>query len=222
MKKNRLTRVLALVLMLAVAACAFAGCGKKPEELIVGKWATVIDFQKVMEAGMDKDDAEVLAEMDFSGITMNMSAEFRADGTYATEVDKESAENAMKQMIEKLVPALKEMVRKEIADGGSMDPGDVTDEMIDQMLAVFQVKSWDELGDLFVQEMDPEKAFENADFDGKYLIKDGKLYLSHDAESDPAEQEGTEFSVNARTLTLKLQGKDVPDFMKELVFKRVG
>jgi outer membrane protein assembly factor BamB len=54
------------------------------------------------------------------------------------------------------------------------------------------------------------------------VFKDGKLYLSHDAESDPAEQEGTEFSVNAKTLTLKLQGKDVPDFLKELVFKRVG
>jgi hypothetical protein len=87
MKKIRMTRVLALAMAL-VMALALVACGgtksgpkKTDEELIVGKWETNIDFGKVMEDAMKEggDEAQMLGDVDFSGITMKMNAEFKAD-----------------------------------------------------------------------------------------------------------------------------------------------
>jgi len=226
MKKIRMARVLAVVLMLTMVVTAFVGCGgksnKTPEELIVGKWESVIDFQKVMESAMEsEDDASMLEGIDFSGITMKMGAEFKADGTYAVNVDKESGETAMKQMVEKLVPALKEMIKQEIIASGT-DASEVTDEMLDGMLAMFNVDSWDALGDMFIEEMDTDEIFGEINSAGKYLIKDGKLYLSQTADGDPAQEEGAEFTVTDKNLTFKAPGEDTPEYLRELTFNRVG
>lgn len=233
MKKIRMARVLALVLMLAMVVCAFVGCGgkggskKTDAELIVGKWETAIDFGKVMDDAMKEagEEAEMLGDMDFSGITMKMNAEFKADGTYTMEVDKASGETAMKQMVEKLVPALKEAFRQQMAAFSEDPNAEITDEMLDGMLAMMGVDSWDALGDMFVQEMDADEMFKEANLSGKYLLKDGKLYMTTDADGDPAEEEGTEYKISDKSLTIQTPqnaDEEVPEYLKNLTFSRVG
>ena len=230
MKKIRMTRVLALAMAL-VMALALVACGgtksgpkKTDEELIVGKWETNIDFGKVMEDAMKEagDEAQMLGDVDFSGITMKMNAEFKADGTYTIAVDKASGEAAMKQLVEKLVPALKEVFRQMMADqaGGQ----EVTDEMLDSALAMMGAESWDDLGDMFLQEMDTDEMFAETNKTGKYLIKDGKLYLA-EGEDDPAEAEGTEYKVSDKSLTIEVPqegDEEVPEYLRNLTFNRVG
>ncbi len=234
MKKFRMNRVLAVILAL-VMALALVACGgkggdnksapkKTDEELIVGKWESKVDFGPVMEEAMKEagDEAEMLKDVDFSGITMTINAEFKADGTYTLSMDKASGEAAMKQMVQKLLPALKEYFRQMMAEQSG---GEVTDEMLDQMLALMGVDSWDALGEMLMENMDPEEMFEDTDRAGKYLIKDGKLFLSTDEDEDPAEAEGTEYKVSEKSLTIHApqdEDEDAPNFMKELTFARIG
>ena len=224
MKKIRMSRVLAVALMLAMMVTAFVGCGgkKSDNEKIVGNWETTIDFQKALEDSMDAEDAGMLEGLDFSGITMKMTAQFKEDGTYALDVDKASAEDAMKQMITQLVPALKELIRNEIASASEIEPSEVTDEQLDQVLAFFGAESWDALGDLFSAEMDVDEVVKNINTSGKYLLKEGKLYMSTTPDGDPAAEEGSEYTLTDKTLTIKVPGDDVPEYMQQLTFNRVG
>ena len=222
MKNIRLARVLAIVLMLAMVIGAFAGCGKKTdEELIRGKWAATIEFEKAMEAVLSESDADMFKDLDFSDISMDMNLEFKEDGTYAISVEKENAENAVKTMMERMVPALKEAIRTALAEGSGVDASEVTDEMMDSVLAYFGVDSWDAMAEVFMEQVDTDEMLKNINQTGKYLIKDGKLYTSTD-DKDPAETEGQTYELNGKTLKITLAGKDVPDFMKELTFQRVG
>ncbi len=227
MKKIRITRALAIVLTVAMMICALAGCGGKKKsdaELIVGKWSTTIDFEKVLQetlASDDSEEAEIFKGLDFSGIKMDMTFNFGEDGAYTTEVDKESGEAAVKKVMSQLAPAMKEILRKTLSESYGVSADEITDDMLDGMLALLGADSWEDLGELLMEGMTAEEIFQDANLKGRYLVKDGKLYLS-DGDKDPALEEGQRFEVNDKTLKLTLSGSDVPEFMKELILKRVG
>lgn len=231
MKKIRIVRVLAAVMMLAMMLGVFAGCGgkggakqKTDEELIVGKWEAKIDFQQVMEEAMkDSEDAEMFKDVDFSGITMRMTAEFGADKTYRMDMDKASAETAVKEMVSRLIPVLKNEIRKSMAEGMGVTPEEITDEQLDQMLPYLGVDSWDALGDMMTEGMNTEEMFKDADLDGKYMLKDGKFYSAQEGEVSE-QSESMRYELNGDTLVLHIEdtADDVPDFMKVLTFKRIG
>lgn len=229
MKKIRITRVLALVMMLAVVLGSFAGCGgksvkKTDEELIVGKWETNIDFETVMEEVMKgSSNAELLEEVDFSGITMRMTAEFTAEHTYTVTVDRASAETAIKEMVNRMIPAMKNMIRKELAEGMGVTAEEITDEQVDAMLPYLGVDSWDALRDMLLENMDVDAMFKDSDISGKYMLKDGKFYSANSGEVTE-ESESMRYELSGDTLVLHTEdtSDDMPEFMKTLTFKRVG
>ena len=224
MKTNRMSRMLALALALIMVLCAFTGCGKKNEDQIVGKWQSSIKFSDVMEKALkqEEDAAELFADADFSGIEMLMVMEFKEDGTYALNIDQASGEEAVKKMAEVLIPNLKELMRKEVA---SSTGSDVTDEELDSMLSMMGMESWDDFGDMIMKEINPSEIFSEAAAEGKYMLKDGKLYTSNALDEEITEQSDIdlyELSGNTLKLTSQQNQEDVPDFMKEITFTRVG
>ena len=88
---------------------------------------------------------------------------------------------------------------------------------------------FDEKGQIIIDkeevEMDADEMFADSDWSGKYLIKDGKLYMTTDEDSDPAEEDGTEYKVSEKSLTIQTPqngDEETPDFLKELTFTRIG
>ena len=227
MKKIRLFRVTALVMALVMLACALAGCGssKSDEELIVGKWKTDIDLGKVMAESMKGvKDSDVLAGLDFTGLTLQFNAEFRADGTYTLAPDQASGQAAVGQMKEKMVAALKDYIRGLYAEGVGISPEEVTDEQMDALLTKLGVGSWEKWGETISQELDADKLFGKAVAEGRYLLKDGKLCTSDSVDKE-ADEKGDVSLCQVSAKTLKLQAEkaeDVPEFMRELTFSRVG
>ena len=224
MKTNRMSRMLALALALIMVLCAFTGCGKKNEDQIVGKWQSSLKFSDVMEEALkqEEDAAELFADADFSGIEMLMVMECKEDGTYALNFDQASGEEAVKKMAEVLIPNLKELMRKEVA---SSTGSDVTDEELDSMLSMMGMESWDDFGDMIMKEINPSEIFSEAAAEGKYMLKDGKLYTSNALDEEITEQSDIdlyELSGNTLKLTSQQNQEDVPDFMKEITFTRVG
>lgn len=230
MKKIRITRVLALVMMLAVILGSFAGCGKggsqkTDQERIVGKWVATIDFEKVIKESIGSTEGgEVFEDVDFSGISMKMNAEFQADGTYAVTLDKDSAEGAIREMANRMVPALKEMIRESLAEGMGVDVSEVTDDQLDAMLPYLGVESWDDLADLMMASVSVDDLTSSGNFSGKYMVKDGKFYSAGSGEvTEQSESMRYEFK-DDNTLVLHVEdaSEDVPEFMHALTFKRVG
>ena len=224
MKKNHMTRILALALALILVLCTFTGCGKNSREQIVGKWATDIDFGSVMEKALAEEEqaAELFGDADFSGISLPLTMEFKEDGTYEVNVDKASGEKAVKQMADVMIPSIKELMRKELA---STSGSEVSDEELDSMLAMMGMESWEDFGDMVLSQIDTDQMFDDINATGKYMLKNDKLYTSG-AVDEEATEESDAFLCEINGDTLKLSSQqdkaDLPDFLKELTLTRVG
>lgn len=241
MKKFHLTRVLAVVMMLAMVLGALAGCGSKNDdedekksdaELIVGKWEGKLEFEKVFEAmGQAKGEAEaqmfmaLLEDIDTSDLAIKVKAEFKADGTYTADLDGKSMESAMKTLMTRLTSdekAVKKLLRAVIAEGAGMDPSQITDDMMEQVREQAGASSWKEVGEMLAQQLEG-KEFRSDDNskEGKYMFQDGKLYMSDDVDTDPDpdEDDGKDYKVTKNSLTLEIE-KDGAEL--DVTFKRAG
>ena len=237
MKKRRLTRVMTLALALAVALCALAGCGKASKksdaELIVGKWEGSIDIATAIDAAgkamggsgsQAESIVELFKEIDISGISVKMNTEFKADGTFTSEVDGSSYETAMNTLLDRMTENLPEIMRKYVAEAAGVDVSEITDDVLDRVLAGAGVSSWEEFGEMIAQQVkgkDFAGQVEGMKRSGKYAVKDGLLYTTEDPDKDPAEEEGTAYKVSENSLTLTVR-QDKPAFELEVTFKRAG
>lgn len=238
MKKFHLTRVLAVIMMLAMVLGALAGCGSKDgkdekksdAELIVGKWEGAIELEKLFDAMSEAGagaDAEMFLDImdaiDASDLTIKMSAEFKDDGTYRAEMDEKSYQSAMKTLMTRLTSdekAVKKLLRAVIADGAGMDPSEITDEMLEQVREQAGAASWKEVGEMILEQAGTDQMkLEDGTYEGKYELKDGKLYMSDDEDTDPDEDDGTNYTVTSDKLTFKL---DKDGAKLDLSFKRAG
>ena len=226
MKNHHMSRILTLALALIIVLSILTGCGKKDEELIIGKWETNINFSDLMEEAL-KEDAEaeeLLGGADFSGITMLMTMEFKEDGTYSLSMDQASGEEAFKQMAERLIPNLKEVMREEYANATGVGPEAVTDEDLESMLTMMGMSSWDDFGDMILGQMDTEELFSEANASGNYKLKGGKLYTTDSLDTEVSDQSEVDlYEVTETTLKLHAQDtEDTPSFLKELTLTRAN
>lgn len=235
MKKISLVRLLAAVMTLALALGALSGCGKKngenkpdpyagmpAEELVVGKWETKVEFSQLLNDTLTGENAGMFQNVSFSGITVTVNAEFKADGTYAMAADKTSVEDAVKQAGDRSVPALKELIRQEIAEGAGIDASQVTDQEVDAMLPIIGIQSWDELGDMLVETMDADNLLRNINRSGRYLYKDGMLYMTASDEEATVDSDAWKCEVSGQSMTLHAEkvAKSTPDFLRQPTFSR--
>ena len=266
MKKNIFTRMLVIVMMLAMVMSVLAGCGGKDDdeddkknepttqsgdkdtgkkddgkkddgkkdepaevvktdaELIIGKWETNIDLEDAFaQALTESEGGEMFKDIDFSGISMRMTAEFKDDNTLALQMDKDSAQAAMDQFVDRIVEAMPEIMRKAIAEQAGVDISEVTDDVLEQALTSMGLSSWEDFGDMMRQSMDVDSLFKQSEFSGSYMIKDGKLYSDRNGEATE-DSEAMRYELNGDKLVLHPEdtSDDMPDFMKNLTFQRMG
>ena len=231
MKKNHVSRILAMAMALVMILCAFTGCGKssqkQDESLIIGKWQTSVDLAGVMDEALKDSDmteeAEIFGDTDLSGITMLLNMEFKEDGTYTVSLDNASGEDAVKQMAQRMIPALKEYLRGVYASSTGADASAVTDEELDLLLPQMGMESWDDMGEMIMGEIDTDEMFAEANSAGKYMLKDGKLYTTDSVDEEATVlSEASEYELSENSLKLMSKGDDVPSFLEELNFTRVN
>ena len=257
MKKNRMTRLLAILMMLAMVAGALTGCFgegnetkddpaaqsgdegngktepgkndpppvvKTDADLIIGRWEAQIDLEDAFAQGLgESEGAELFADLDFSGIYMEMDMEFRDDGTLNMEVDRASVEAAMNTLVDRIVEAFPEIIRSEIAKQAGVDVSEVTDEVLDLVLEQMGMESWDDVGEMLRSQIDLDDMFEDTEFHGYYLVKDGTLYTNQYDEATE-DDEPMRYELDGDTLVLHPEDNndDLPAFMYNLTFRRVG
>lgn len=237
MKKAGYLRAAAIAMALAALLGVLAGCGKKSggsgggnpaRDQIAGVWEATLDSDAVAEAVfamISSDDPSVLETLrgiDFSGVSVKLTAQFGEDMTYAVQVDDASAENAVDQVVARLLPVIRDMVRAELADRRGVSPEEVTDEQVDGMLPLMGVRSWDELGDTLLDNKNTDRLFRRYRSAGTYMVGDGTLYYAargEVSESSPAAR----YEISGGTLRfLPAADGELPAFLNGLAFRRAG
>lgn len=193
---------------------------------IIGTWECSINLADVMTEGMKQDEtgmAQMFENVDLSDAFVINRYTFNEDGTYVYQPDIESYKTAMKQVIDELVPVLKEYMMsmfQAVAEEGQ----EVTEEMV---LDALEIDSWDELGEQMIGNIDedPDQLIIN----GTYTFEDGRLTLegthTEDGESE-TETEIYQISVYGDELTFvsveKAASSTYPEGMFPIVFKKVA
>lgn len=225
MKKTFL-RAAALTLVLVMAAALFAACGQDDGKLILGRWTATAEGGKYAAEDFE-EYGEYLDGLDLSDITLKLYMEFKEDGTYTAEIDEESAKAAVDAMFERMKPAFADMMKKEMAESMEMDPEEMTDETFNSLLSMAGLGSMDDIFDSMKADMDPEEIFGDSSSSGKYMLKDGKLYMS-DSPDEAADEETDCVSCKLTPATLTLdaaENEEVPEGLEDMLpitFTKLG
>lgn len=229
MKKTKIIRAAAILMLLAMAATAFVGCKKSDAKLIVGKWQTTVNIEKALGDELQEMTDE-LGSIDLSDITLTVNIEFKEDGTYTAGIDKASGQEAVDKMFAAMTPVITNMFKTQLAGELDMDPSEITDEMLNELLAQAGMPYTSIQGfiDYLKSDVDTDEMFNEAASEGKYILKDGKIYMSDSLEEEATENsDATKYEFTDAT-NLKLEPDnpdDVPEGMKDLLpltFKKVG
>lgn len=212
--KKFISKVLVTVLTLSLMIFA-TGCGSEQDKLI-GTWETNIDMTDYMndELGANEELAQYIKVDDFSIV---MQWTLKEDGTYKMAANEEKT----KEMYEDLVQDIEEGIKKYFEDMIEQSSLDMTvDELLEQSGTTFDELIEDALGDELLEDM-----LEGFESEGKYKVKDGKVYMSDglDSEIDEEEYETYEISGDELTLLEVVGSEDTEEFedMYPLVFKKI-
>lgn len=220
MKNGKRLLALALVLLMVLALSA---CGAKKNEL-EGTWQGQMDMRGILVAsvddGMDFESfgIEPFSFGDFLGdCSVNMTFEFKSDGTYVQSVDEASVQQlreitakATKEFYyELMVQALMEQL-KEFSPNGSFANVEELDAFLlqtlgtglDDTIAASIGGSLDDYVDEILGDDIWSEVLDGLQGEGKYETKDGKLFLSDGLEHDVDPEIYDTYTISGSTLTL--------------------
>lgn len=221
MKKTSIIRLAALVIAVLMAMPLLAGCTKKitDAERIIGRWETEFDASKAAQEAIE-DAGDEYEGISFSDLMIKLQVEFKEDGTYTTAIDEDSAKAAITKIGEQLVPAIRQIFVKEIAEALGADPDSLTDDDVMPYLSLFGITSFEDFAALMTEDMKPEDLVEDANMSGKYMLKDGKIYMSESVDEEATEQgEPVAYAFNEDG-TLKLdavEGTEASESLKDML-----
>lgn len=78
----------AMILAVLLLAALLAGCKPSEESLLVGKWEAKVDLALAYEDLLARADATVAAHVDLRQFDVELTAQFKSDGTYRLRVDE--------------------------------------------------------------------------------------------------------------------------------------
>lgn len=205
MKKRLIAAFLTLVMLLSLT-----GCGNDQKALI-GRWVADVDCTQALEDEITSSmDEDMLPYFKLSSFTMKMVFTCNEDGTYTMAVDEGSlqktAEIFRRDLTDMMEAYLNDVVE---AQGVSMDDflsilGVSVEELLDEMLS-------DEDMDEMVQDM-ADSIYST----GKYLAKDGKLYLTDSTSSNMEEGIYDEYVLKNDVLVLVTSTVDMDPMVASL------
>ena len=192
---------------------------------LLGTWETEIDFSEAMTSSANEDGQ--FGDLEFHDICFTVLVTFNEDGTYTAAADEETAAAAFEAMIDQMAPVIVTMMKAQVAEALGKEPDEVTDEEALELLGLFGVTSWDELIDMFREQMDPSEMTEEMESTGRYELRDGKIYMEDFFDMSEDESTWNRYELTANTLTLELP-EDTSELDEEmvkiypLVFRKVG
>ena len=168
MKKKLLTLALVLTMLLTLTAC-----GSDADKL-VGTWKCEVDLSEnindVIRSGLDGMDLdeEVIAYLYADSFNYVFYCEFNKDGTYSVSADVDALEASVDAYKAKLTEDFPRYLVASVYAGTGMELS------VDEILAASDISSVEEAVEVMLPTV--ESLVEIADKEGKFEVKDGKLF----------------------------------------------
>ena len=184
---------------------------------LVGNWVYTMDFGKLMDAAAGTEELAQLGEMGeammaaFSGISMDVVLELRADGSCTFGIDEESAKAA----VEAMVPALIEALLPAMASQYGM-----TEEEFSKALEQ-QGMTMEQFGEQLAAQMNPEDmvaGIQEATHVGYWRLAGDKLYVVDEGETaDPQKYMTVQIGSGVLTVTSVPAGDESEEMYKAML-----
>lgn len=213
--KKTVSIILSIIMVLTMIA-ALSGCsGSKEQEKFLGTWRGDLDMTDYINQVVSQDE-EMAEYLKVSNFALVMEMTFNKDGTYKATVDENAAKEALEVLQKDYADGIYRYFEDYIAEAG-------IDMSVDEVISAAGVNI-DEL----VKESFGEESFSamisEASSEGKYEVKDGKLYMSDglDAAINKNSYETYELSGEVLTILASSDPDNNDTGMYPMTFKKVA
>lgn len=175
-------------------------------ESILGTWEGTIDIAQRLN-DMLASDPNVAGFFSLSGFSLDVTVTFSDDGTCTLATDRASATAAMEQALKQMSDSLLSVLLQQLTAAGASIS-------LEEYLASSGTSLDSLLSKFFPESM--AGSFKNLDFEAAYEIRDGKLYLTDEAET------AHDYTLNANTLTIQAPADAADQLVFPLQLQRVN
>ena len=163
-----------LSMMMIFTMVILAGCSGSKEEQIIGSWETTIDATEIMKQAVS--DKEMSEYIDFGECSLKMVYTFNEDGTYKAAPDEAATKEIFSNIKETYIAGITKYFEDQIAESS-------LSISVDELMAESGT-SIDELAEKALGDEAVKKIIDSSTVEGKYEVKDGKLYTAESMDAD--------------------------------------
>ena len=194
--KKRISLLLCLSLFLSMS-CMLSGCNQDQKQ-IIGTWQADINYASAINAGIAavKDADKMAKYIEFDEFMLKTTFTFFADGTYQVELDSLSVFNAVHGIRDHVAAGMLQYIKDLIQQQGlSMS--------VNEYLAKIGLDRFS-LGESIITDRALSEMADSLSkgSTGLYRVKDGKLYMTTDTNTELTEDNYDTFTIDGDTLTL--------------------
>ena len=190
----------------------------KAEQMsITGEWVGSVDLSDLLNESIVGTDPTLEPYFNFTGLTLDINLVLTEGGMCKLSVDPASAERMMQNL------------RGQMANGFYAYIEDLLDEYgytmpADEFLESMGYASMDDFMDEMFDTDEMVRELTDIGSTGKYVAKDGMLYMTDDTTTDPLKVAGNPYTLAGKKLTIRASSNtnESTSFMYPLVMKRVG
>lgn len=175
------------ILLVAVMVLSFAACSS---DGIVGKWESSFEMEDAILAEMDSETRDEIAEyFAFDELALEMSLQFKDDGTYEIAMDLDKLYDDLYKVIgDGLEDYLKGVLAQQDSDIS-------LDDLLDYLGTDIE-----ELTDETMEEFDIDDLAEDITTEGCWMVEGNMLYMSDGLDEEP--DDGAKFELDGNKLTI--------------------
>lgn len=201
MKNLKKVISIALVLMMIVA---LSGCSNE-KAAVLGTWKAELNLADYINESMASEDAEIAEYLAIDSFCVTMVLTFSDDDTYSVHLDESDMGDALEQFKQDCRAGLERYLKDMMDEMG-------LDMTIDELMEAMGMSMDELLDEAFTDEM-VQDMLDSAKSEGRFKVKDGKLYLSAGLNYDVDESIYGNYTVNGDKLTLLDYTGEEDEFM---------
>lgn len=184
--------------------------GSDAEAALIGEWRTELSVENLAKEMLDEYGQMGIS---FKNINLTVILRFDNDGRYNASLEPQSAERAMRQIYQQMLPYLKDMLREALAQELNKPASTISDSDI---FAYFrqsgmQVSSWDDVFDLFMQQSDfSDEMFGEMSTSGSYEVEGNMIRMDGFTDEFSDNDGWIPYTITRSRLTLYAGTNDLP------------
>lgn len=211
--KRKIAGLLCLVMVLSMV---FAGCGADPKAELVGKWEGELDATDGIKNLFLASAGDMAEYIEVERFALKLTMEFREDDTCTMSIDPDALQEAFSSMVKSMGAGMTAYFEQLIEENE-------LDMTVDELLEASGMGTMDETLDMLLESAMAEIKPEDLVQDGKYIIKNGTLFISDDMNAEYKAEDASAYTIENGKLTFRLGGlEDLGMDEVEMTFTKVG